>query len=430
MRLFVRVFLAMALFAFTGVAVAVAVAAPADAKRDAAWRAAIKQKLHVPEVLPALDAKVWSTFSPAKGVTAERVTYNTADGMMVPAIVYMPDPMPKGKLPGIVVVNGHGSDKFGWYAFWSGIEFARAGAMVVTYDPIGEGERNIDKKSQAGSHDTLPLPYGTRLAGLMQVDVMQAVTLLTQRKDVDAKRIAVLGYSMGSFIAGITGAIDPRIHAVVLSGGGVYGGAGSYFDRGSRPCQMPPYRALAEILPVEERGDILYTLNADRGPMLVMNGLNDTVMDIPHQGPDWFATTRTATIAMHGSETNVFTTVFYPEIAHRPSWVNRDGFLWLDDQIHFANWSRAQIEKAPLTHISEWANANSVFVPKGYIREDREGGLMAVGDDVPGVKRDDLMVLPSADWERLKSQLVYESWAEKIMKYPAEPVADVAAPVK
>ncbi len=47
----------------------------------------------------------------------------------------------KGKLPGIVVVNGHGSDKFGWYAFYSGMEFAKAGAVVVTYDMIGEGER-------------------------------------------------------------------------------------------------------------------------------------------------------------------------------------------------------------------------------------------------------------------------------------------------
>src|SRR5580704_3908034 len=237
------------LFMFSSAAFA---AANPHAKRDAAWRAEIKEKLHVPAVLPALEAKTWSTFSPVKGVKAERVTYNTADGMLVTAIVYMPDPIPATKLPGIVVVNGHGSDKFGWYAFWSGIQFARAGAMVVTYDPIGEGERNIDKKSNAGSHDKLPPQFGTRLAGLMQVDLMQAVTFLTQRKEVDPSRIAVLGYSMGSFVAGITGAIDPRIHAVVLSGGGVFGGAGSYFDRGNKPCQVSPYRALSEVIDADE----------------------------------------------------------------------------------------------------------------------------------------------------------------------------------
>jgi len=402
------------------------------AQRDAAWCTAIRHRLHVPDVLPDLAVKTWSSFSPAKGVTAERVTYATADGMTVPAIVYMPDPIPAEKLPGIVVVNGHGSDKFGWYAFWSGIEFARAGAMVVTYDPIGEGERNIDKKSNAGSHDGLPLEFGTRLAGLMQVDLMQAVTFLAQRKEVDPKRIAVLGYSMGSFVAGITGAIDPRIHALVLSGGGVFGGAGSYFDRGNKPCQVSPYRALSEVIDADERGHILFTLNADRGPTLVMNGLTDGVMGIPNTGPDWFAKLRTDTIAMHGSDANMFTTIFYPEVGHRPSWVTRDGLLWLQEQIHFTNWTRATIESAPLTHISEWAKANDVFITKNYLREDREGGLMAVGTDVPGVKRDDLMVLPSADWDRLKPQLIYETWAAKIMKqYPPEPMRDIpVAPVR
>jgi dienelactone hydrolase len=205
--------------------------------------------LFVPEVLPRLEAKTWSTFSPTPGVLAERVTYATADGMVVPAIVYRPDPKTvkwRGKLPGIVVANGHGGDKFSWYAFYSGMMFAKAGAMVVTYDPIGEGERNIDRKSRAGSHDRIvDTPHwGKRLAGLMQVDVMQAVSYLAQRPEVDAGRVAVVGYSMGAFVAGITGAIDTRIHAVLLSGGGVYDGLGEYYDSNKLPCQGPPYKAL------------------------------------------------------------------------------------------------------------------------------------------------------------------------------------------
>ncbi len=205
MRIFNRLFVVCLALSLGSAAFA---ASNPHAKRDAAWRAAMRERLHVPATLPALDAKTWSTFSPAPGVKADRVTYNTADGMIVPAIVYRPDPMPKQKLPGIVVVNGHGSDKFGWYAFWSGIQFARAGSMVVTYDLIGEGERNIDKQSHAGSHDKLPLDYGTREAGLMQVDAMQAVSYLAAERAVDKKRIAVLGYSLGSLVAGFAGAID------------------------------------------------------------------------------------------------------------------------------------------------------------------------------------------------------------------------------
>ncbi len=89
-----------------------------NAARLAAWRTQIRKILYVPETLPTLEAKTWSTFSPTAGVLADRVTYRTLDGMLVPAIVYRPDPKVlqwKGKLPGIVVVNGHGSDKFGWY---------------------------------------------------------------------------------------------------------------------------------------------------------------------------------------------------------------------------------------------------------------------------------------------------------------------------
>src|ERR1700730_13493587 len=101
------------------------------AERDEAWRREIRKELYVPETLPKLEAKTWSTFSPTSGVLAERVTYATADGMVVPAIVYRPDPKTvkgRGKLPGSVVVNGQGGDKFSWYAFYSGMMFAKAGA--------------------------------------------------------------------------------------------------------------------------------------------------------------------------------------------------------------------------------------------------------------------------------------------------------------
>jgi dienelactone hydrolase len=394
------------------------------AKRDAEWRATIRKQLYVPAELPGLEAKTWSTFSPVTGVLADRVTYRTADGMVVPAIVYRPDPKIvkwKGKLPGIVVVNGHGGDKFSWYAFYSGMMFAKAGAMVVTYDPIGEGERNIEKKSRASSHDKnvetpagIPADdWGQRLAGLMQVDAMQAVSYLAQRPEVDPKRIAMVGYSMGSFVAGITGALDLRIHAVVLSGGGVYDGVGpGYFDASKIPCQGPPMRSLRVL---GDRGAILYALNADRGPMYVMNGSDDTVMDMAHHPPEWFAAVRARAVELHGSDKNMFTTIVYPGMSHRTSWVTKDGVEWLDKQIRFAVWTEEGIATAPVTHVSEWAKANDVDITKSYMREDREGGLEAVGTGLPGIKREDLMVLPEGDWEAMKDRLTYEAWAAKTM---------------
>jgi dienelactone hydrolase len=393
--------------------------------RIAQWRGLIRKQLFIPEDLPPLQAKTWSTFSPMAGVLADRVTYQTADGMMVPAVVYHPDPATvhwQGKLPGVVIINGHGSDKFGWYAFYSGMLFARAGAMVVTYDPIGEGERSSQKASRTGAHDLWVSPpaglprtdWGQRLAGLMQVDAMQAVSYLASRPEVDSRRIALAGYSMGGFIAGLTGAIDTRIRAVLISGGGVYDGPGGYFDANPLPCQMPPYKAL---LPLGDRGAVLYALNAERGPMLVMNGSNDTVMDMAHHPPAWFAEVRGRALALVGPASpaakNMFTTIVFPNISHRPSWVERSGVAWLNEQIHFAVWDARTIANQPTTHIGDWIQHNGVYLAPDYTVEDREAGLNALGSGFPGIKREDLMVLPAGAWEENKGRLVYESWAAK-----------------
>jgi dienelactone hydrolase len=397
----------------------------------ALWRREIRKQLYVPDKLPPLEAKRWSSFSPAPGIIADRVTYRTSAGMLVPAIVYRPEHwvgQAKGvKLPGIVIVNGHGADKFTWYSFYSGMLFARAGAEVVTYDMIGEGERNADKKSQAGAHDRIVqtpegVPaddWGQRLAGLMQVDLMQAVSYLAQRPEVDAHRIAVLGFSMGAFVSGIAGAIDPRIHAVLLSGGGTYddeADGGKSFDVGKLPCQAPPWRSLRLLGDGPHmRGAVIYALNAERGPMLVENGSADEVMDIPHRGPEWFEGLREQAIALRGSDKNMFTTHVDANMGHRPAWVERTGFLWLSEQIHFANWSSAEISARPAVKVGEWAAANGVAIAKNYQRDDREGGLMGLGGDLPGIERDQLMVLPESEWERHKTELTYEGWAAKTM---------------
>ena len=91
-----------------------------------------------------------------------------------------------------------------------------AGAVVLTYDPIGEGERNDEHKDFTGEHDqpsSIRVSMPRRMGGLMVTDVMMAVSYLISRHDVDPHRIAIMGFSMGSFISSLTGAADPRIHA-------------------------------------------------------------------------------------------------------------------------------------------------------------------------------------------------------------------------
>src|SRR5579885_421351 len=160
-------------------------------------RTQIENTFHIPQPLPELRAKSYGQFSPASGVTADRVSYATACDLRVPAIVYHPAGATIAQHPALVIVNGHGGDKSSWYAYWAGILYARAGAVVLTYDPIGEFERNKERRSNTRQHDSIDQPenqMGRRLAGLMVTDVMQAVRYLASRRDVDGKHIAVLGY--------------------------------------------------------------------------------------------------------------------------------------------------------------------------------------------------------------------------------------------
>ena len=217
---------------------------PALQQRE--WRNRLKRTLFVPDPLPHLNPDLHGQFEPVPGVIAQRITYATEFGMRIPAILYLPKPLPRQTIPALIVVNGHGGDKYSWYAFYSGILYAKAGAAVLTYDPIGEGERNADRKSGTRAHDRQQGPgVARRLAGLMMTDVMQAVSFLAGRSFIDANRIGAMGYSMGSFVLSLACAVELRLHACVLAGGGDLDGPGEYWDSAKPMCQGIPYQSLS-----------------------------------------------------------------------------------------------------------------------------------------------------------------------------------------
>jgi dienelactone hydrolase len=390
--------------------------APLDAATPAALRAQIRAALRVPPELPALDVQTYGDLRLTPDVVIERVSYNTGYGLRVPAIVYRPAIKPAGRMPGLIVVNGHGGDKYSWYAFYSGILYARAGAVVVTYDPIGEGERNAQKKSGTRQHDKSidPPEMGRHMGGLMMTDVMQAVSYLAQRPDVDPKRLAAMGYSMGSFVLGLACAVETRLNACVLTGGGNLDGDRGYWDTSNKPmCQAIPYQSMKFL---GDRGAVLYDLHARRGGTLILNGTADDVVSITRMGAGFFDDLRKRTIALHGSTKNVFDVDWVEGGGHRPYFVMRAAALWLNRRLEFPRWTPEKIARMPETHISEWAAANSVFIDRAYATELREGGTMALGDGVPAVARELLNALPAERWEQDRDRYVYESWVKSALK--------------
>lgn len=376
-------------------------------------RRQIRSTLHIPDPLPDLRSKSYDQFSPASGVTADRVSYATAYDLRVPAIVYHPAGATVLQHPGLIVVNGHGGDKSSWYASWAGILYARAGAVVLTYDPIGEYERNSLRESNTLQHDEIipPDDMGRRMGGLMVTDVMQAAEYLAQRRDVDPKRIAVLGYSMGSFISSIACAIDTRVHACVLTGGGDLDAPGGYWDNSRRMCQAIPYQSLKFL---GDRGAAIYALNARRGPTLVFNGSADEVVDIPHHGQAFFADLRQRTIALLGSSKDVFDFDFAPGAGHRPYFVTKPVALWLEDKLKFPNWTHKQIQSLPETKIHDWAASHNLNPPGSSVSSDHgEGGTLALGSGLPAVSRSDLHAIPEPVWDSQRDSYVYETWVDR-----------------
>ncbi|MBL9209924.1 MAG: acetylxylan esterase [Opitutaceae bacterium] len=385
-------------------------AAPPTPAQEQAWREGIKQALFI-TAPPALAPEKHGEFEPEPGVIAERVTYGTQFGLRVPAIVYRPK-QDGGRRPAFIVVNGHGGDKFSWYANYSGILYARAGAVVLTYDPAGEGERNIHRKSGTRAHDKVEPPdeLGRRLGGLMVTEIMQAVSYLSQRPDVDPRRIAAAGYSMGSFILSLAGAVETRLKACVLVGGGNLDGPDGYWDKSKPMCQALPYKAL---LFLGDRPAVIYSLHASRGGTLIYNGLEDTTVQVPPFGEAGFAALQERVRTLRGSPADVFETGFVPGTGHRPWFVTKAVARWLEQQLDFPAWTGADIDAMPETHIGPWAKANGVEMDKLYATEHREGGTRALGVGVPGLKREDLAVFPAAEWERRKATLIHESWLQE-----------------
>jgi dienelactone hydrolase len=406
------------------------VTAPTTDAQFARWREQASAALFLPKTVPPVAARDFGSFTPMPGVVAHRVTYGTQFGMRVTAIVYHPDhgnDHGKGKLPAVIVVAGHGGSKSTWYEVYAGLLYASAGAVVVTFDPIGEEERNSEHLADARAHDTmLPgLETPARMGGLMIGDVMGAVSYAVSLPEVDPKRIAVLGYSMGSFHATLAAGLDARIRALVLSGGGDLDGNGGSWDSSSKVmCQGGPYQALS-FLP--DKGAILYALHQRAGETLVLNGAEDSLVAAPHHGESFFADLNTRVEALAGPQVPKIEYRFYAGVGHRPSWVNRDAASWLNARLHFPRWQNTSLDSLGQTHISDWAASTGAHINHGYESEKTEGGIYALGRSFPAPTRAQLQVVPAAEWQAHQDLYTWQGWARRTLIAEGLP-ADVPEP--
>src|SRR6266576_2386280 len=162
-----------------------------------------------------------------EGFSVEKLTFQSLPGVYVTALVYVPDDHSK-KHPAVLVPAGHAADgKFHYQALSQ--RLAGRGYVVMSWDPVGQGERSQFWDATAGKsrynricaeHAVLGnLAYlaGTNLARWEIWDGLRAFDYLLARPEVDPDRINITGTSGGGFQAIHIAALEPRIKVAAIS---------------------------------------------------------------------------------------------------------------------------------------------------------------------------------------------------------------------
>ena len=198
-----------------------------------ALRAEIRARLleivgGLPDARTPLNARVVGTI-PMDGYRIEKIVFESLPGLHVTALLYVPDG-PALARPAVLVPCGHAPDgkAFKNYQELSG-QLARRGYVVLSWDPVGQGERSqfwdaARGRSRynlvCGEHAVLgnmACVAGTTLNRYEVWDGMRALDYLLTRPEVDGTRISVTGTSGGGLQSLWLGALDERIGVVAPS---------------------------------------------------------------------------------------------------------------------------------------------------------------------------------------------------------------------
>ena len=259
-----------------------------------AWQARaaqVKQQMQVamglwpmPKLEP-IQPKIYGKMK-LDGYTIEKAIFETLPGFYVTGNLYRPDPMPAGKVPGVLCPHGHwnnarfydetpanianllatGAERFETAARnhiqARCVQLARMGCIVYHWDMIGYCDAvqiNYDRAHRFGKQpkesevtddgwllfSPLAESHAQSIPGLQTLAGMRGVDFLLTLPEVDSSRIAVTGASGGGTQSFIAAAVDTRIalsFPAVMVSTGMQGGCtcetSSLLRTGTGNCEM------------------------------------------------------------------------------------------------------------------------------------------------------------------------------------------------
>ena len=140
---------------------------------------------------------------------------------------------------------------------------------------------------------------------------------------------------------------------------------------------------------------------------------------IPSMGEPFFRDLQRRTAEIRGSANGIFDYGFEPDAGHRAYFVTRPVVLWLERKLDFPNWSEAEIQAMPQTHIGAWTKEGGIPIHPLYATEAHTAGTRALGVNIPILSREQLSVFSPAQWEESKSSLIIDHWERAIRRQMA-----------
>lgn len=194
--------------------------------REAKVRAQILSLIGALPARTPLNAKIAGE-TQAQGFRIRKLLFESQPNFYVTALLYVPDgPAPSARRAAILMTPGHAASGKAGDAPMAAI-FARNGFVVLSYDPIGQGERlqypdparpgeslAARPTGEHGEASLQPMLIGETFARYEIWDAMRGVDYLASLPDVDPHRIGAFGCSGGGTVTALTSALDPRIAAI------------------------------------------------------------------------------------------------------------------------------------------------------------------------------------------------------------------------
>lgn len=296
-------------------------------------------------------------------VTVTELTYASPKGGPVPA--YLVTPPGKGPFPAVLFQHWGQSTKTEFLD--EAVSLARSGVVSLLVDaPHVRPEPWRREVSGPAVHDTFVQ---------MLMDLRRGVDLLASRPEVDARRLAYVGHSLGATVGGALAGAEPRLRAFVLMSG-----LGN-FSNAIRETEGPNEKKLHDAVSKERFETLVRNMEALDGAVGVRNAAPAALFFQYGRSDAWVTYAEARAYIDAAKEPKLFK--FYEGGHELSEAARRDRAQWLRAHLGFgevpsyglpviANPTAPELQGQPLP---EWAKVRPVLSVPGMEEVQARRGL-------------------------------------------------------